>query len=795
MDDSYVFSFYEPFFGDIDNDGDLDMMAAGSRSVAWFENLDGQGTFSSRNSIATYGFTHYVVSRSLADLDGDGDLDALVAVDWPERIYMFENLDGNGTFGPERIVAAFTGPIYVADMDGDSDLDILVHSPQRNNQVSWLKNLDGLGHFGSETIIASEVYGPKGLISVDLDGDNDNDVLLGSYNFDKIIWFKNLDGNGNFGSEIIISDLENDPTSVFPTDMDSDGDLDILVSSSSAWGRIAWYENMDGQGTFGPWHEVESDLDDPATLYAADIDNDGDNDILASASHMGDDFISYYENLDGQGSFGTSHLISNEIADPSYLKTADVDNDGKLDVTSSSFGDGKMAWYKNIDGNTFGQQQLISEDVEGAKNVFTADLDGDGDMDLLAASESFNGQPGNSKISWFENIDGRGRLSRQKIIGYLRDALLVRATDVDGDGDLDVIGASFSSSESGIVIYKNTDGLGNFVESLNLTSGLNQMTSIETADFDGDDDMDILYTSWNGNGWIENMDGQGNYQDFHPLTPGGGFHSIACTDDLDGDGDMDIITWHLSYGTKVIWFENLGGGNFDPAKLIQGIDHGSYIQDIKIADMDMDGDKDVVVNTTSSDEYIIWVENLDGNGNFGNPTIILTNESTPNRITVGDFDNDNDMDVAFTSVFHDLIGWLENLDGNGNFGPINILSNEILEPISITSTDLDTDGDLDILAVSELVNTIALYKNSLILSLYENNTLNFKVYPNPSSGVMNIQLETKIKTIRVYNSLGQEVLLKTDADNIDISSLEMGIYYLKVIDINDKEGTSQIIKN
>ena len=66
---------------------------------------------------------------------------------------------------------------------------------------------------------------------------------------------------------------------------------------------------------------------------------------------------------------------------------ADLDGDGDMDLASASNGDNKIAWYENTDGNgTFGSQQIVSTSADGADSVFAADLDGDGDMDLASAS-------------------------------------------------------------------------------------------------------------------------------------------------------------------------------------------------------------------------------------------------------------------------------------------------------------------------------------------------------------------------------------------------------------------------
>jgi len=78
---------------------------------------------------------------------------------------------------------------------------------------------------------------------------------------------------------------------------------------------------------------------------------------------------------------------------------------------------------------------VITTSAHGAQSVYVADLEGDGDLDILSASWD-------DKIAWYEN-DGSGQFGFQQVITYLADgASSVYAADLDGDGDLDVLSAS-----------------------------------------------------------------------------------------------------------------------------------------------------------------------------------------------------------------------------------------------------------------------------------------------------------------------------------------------------------------
>ena len=107
------------------------------------------------------------------------------------------------------------------------------------------------GVFGAQQVISSQASGAWSVYATDLDGDGDADVLSASSYDDKIAWYENL-GGGVFGSQQVISTQANSPWSVYATDLDGDGDADVLSASGHPSpfiqdvDKIAWYENLTG---------------------------------------------------------------------------------------------------------------------------------------------------------------------------------------------------------------------------------------------------------------------------------------------------------------------------------------------------------------------------------------------------------------------------------------------------------------------------------------------------------------------------------------------------------------------
>ncbi|NQU06675.1 MAG: T9SS type A sorting domain-containing protein, partial [Calditrichaeota bacterium] len=153
-----------------------------------------------------------------------------------------------------------------------------------------------------------------------------------------IAWWEN-DGEQEF-TEHTITDNVYRPTCVYVTDIDEDGDMDVLGSIL----EIAWWEN-DGEQDFTE-HTIAPDFDGARSVYAADIDGDGDMDVLG-ASNDEEKGIAWWEN-DGEQEF-TEHTIADDFLDAQSVYAADMDGDGDMDVLGSSAGDEglHMKWWES----------------------------------------------------------------------------------------------------------------------------------------------------------------------------------------------------------------------------------------------------------------------------------------------------------------------------------------------------------------------------------------------------------------------------------------------------------------
>ncbi|MBK5213177.1 MAG: T9SS type A sorting domain-containing protein [Flavobacteriaceae bacterium] len=376
-------------------------------------------------------------------------------------VLLFWGTTGQCQFGPQQVIAQtanVTQIIVAVDIDGDGNIDV-VSANKFGNSITWYKNLDGLGNFGSENTVAS-LSETTFVCGSDLDGDGDIDLIAVAYFIDLVVWYENLDGQGNFSTQKVISNQADGSSSVSLTDIDGDGDMDVI--SASDFSGLAWYENLDGQGNFSSKKIIDNTISNSRSVVAVDMDGDGDIDVLGNAS--GSLKIIWIENMDGIGNFDTRHIIYDTGAYTRVVFAADVDNDGDADVFSSSSGDNEIAWFENIDGfGNFGPKNSITSTLINAWTVYAADLDNDGDMDVLATSvETFGGE-----IVWFENLDGMGNFSGKKIINAeVQSPRSVIAADIDNDGDMDVI--SSSQNDDKIAWYENMTIVGVDENQLNI---------------------------------------------------------------------------------------------------------------------------------------------------------------------------------------------------------------------------------------------------------------------------------------------------------------------------------------
>ncbi|HCU80799.1 MAG TPA: hypothetical protein DGN60_06510, partial [Chloroflexi bacterium] len=339
------------------------------------------------------------------------------------------------SFTEHTVDSSFNGSadIYASDLDGDGDMDIL-GAAQVADDITWWEN-DGNESFTKHTIDGS-FNGARAVHAADVDGDGDIDVLGAAETAKDITWWEN-DGTPSDGgwTEHTIAGNFDGAVQVIGTDLDNDNDIDVL---GLAWGPthdIAWWEN-DGTPSNGGWTKrtIESNFRDAPGLYATDLDSDGDIDVLGAAPSPND--IKWWEN-DGTPADGgwSEQCIDCGFNGVKSVYATDVDGDGDVDVLGAATGKNDIAWFENNGSESF-TEHTIDGNFSGARDVYAADFDMDGDVDILGAALSAG------DIAWWEN-DGNETFTKQEVDNSFVQAIAVYAVDIDGDNDKDILGAAF----------------------------------------------------------------------------------------------------------------------------------------------------------------------------------------------------------------------------------------------------------------------------------------------------------------------------------------------------------------
>jgi len=337
------------------------------------------------------------------DINADGEID-LVSGSGSAGVRWYQN-NNNKTFSRKTIDNNFFGiwTVTAFDIDGDGDGDVVASSTALDI-VAWWQNQNNSSFV--KQVVDSISLDPESNFATDLDGDGDGDIIVGGWESDELVWCENL-GGGIFERRVLDSSFNN-VHSVYAAKLDNNGSVDIL--GGGAGKSLFWLNN--GNGSF-----TKRTLDNEGawSVFPKDIDGDGDIDIVRS--HRNNRDIDWFRN-NGNGTFSSSINIDTQFAprmSPSPDSTeiwsvaaGDVDGDSDTDVVAAIYPkdhpntDGYVYAWLN-DGSENFTEFVVDSLVKGPRSVAVADFDEDGDQDIAAAT--------NSGVVWYEILGGSGGVS------------------------------------------------------------------------------------------------------------------------------------------------------------------------------------------------------------------------------------------------------------------------------------------------------------------------------------------------------------------------------------------------
>ena len=360
--------------GDLDGDGKPDVVCFNghSPSVSIFRNLSTNGTltagsFAARVDLLVEGAQDSGVGLCLADVDGDGRLDIVVSSFAENKVSIFQNISGPGSFTTNSFAARVDlpvsgGPISLAvqDFDGDGWPD-LATADYYSGSVSVLRNL-GAGGVITTNAFAPQVdfttiAGARCIAVGDFNGDGKPDLVTVNYDDGSgtMSVLQNLSSNGivAFAPQVDFPSLP-DSCDVRVGDLDGDGKLDVVIAEGANGNAVSVYRNTGAAGSisatsFAP--RVDFGLDGWGNGVAiGDLDGDGKPD-LAVVTQLSD-HLSLFQNLSTPGSFDTGSLAPRVDFpagwNPNGVVIGDLDGDGRPDVTIGVTYAATMSVYQNV---------------------------------------------------------------------------------------------------------------------------------------------------------------------------------------------------------------------------------------------------------------------------------------------------------------------------------------------------------------------------------------------------------------------------------------------------------------
>lgn len=726
--------------GDVDDDGDLDLVTAnqGDDTVSVLLNT-GDGLFRRHPDAPAVGRQPSAIAA--VDLNGDGAGDVVTANLLGEDISVLMSA-GDGTFAPG---AAYGGPelrnvrtIRAADLDagahGAADLAAVRY-------VASDAELIVMWGAGDGTFSEYSVVGLTGdasadtLVTADLDGDADIDLVFGS----SVYGLVENRGMRSFVASALTTDVSREP--IAAADFDADGRVDLALGPAVLLGTA---EPGD--------YEAAATLDpgvDPDAMVTADMDNDA----LADIAVAGEGQVAVHLNL-GRGHF-TPGMLQDIGGRTRALVAADLAGSGLPDLAVANGEDNRVTVLLNtsrigrdLDGNgvpdacdiadgtstdcnangvpdavelapvvdfaAYGQGIVRSPFGYDAE-VVALDLDNDGDLDLVSAN-TFDQETLTHHLN-----SGSGRLAstttpgtRSATYAVLDDlrANSVAAGHLDGNGRADLaiaVNDDDAAAPHRIEIFRQAAaGFGSerseWIENDPVVMPA-RVDRLVALDLTGDGRIELVVTDYYtpGNVHVLNVADDGSIGIATGIAFGGADSPITETPssvtaaDMDQDGRQDLILSVLA-AEQVFICRQVGPLDFEPCS---GHDAGIAPRRVRAANLTGDGFPDLAV----ANDYTTGISVLRntsarmpiGSVGLAAPvTIRLGNYArvNPQDLALVDLDADGDTDIASANWYQNSVSILVN-DGDGNFAAPRIIPAGF-RPEAVTPADLNADGRADL---------------------------------------------------------------------------------------------------
>lgn len=631
----------------------------------------------------------------------------------------------------------------VADINNDGTNDFVIGSRRGSDAalVWYRRDATGWTHY---VIEGESLQLEAGGAVFDIDSDGDLDIVAGSNaQTNKIWWWENpypaLSPNGEWTRRYIKDGGASKHHDMMFGDFDDDAAVEFVYWNQNAK-QLQMVEIPSNPLADDVWPDAVTVFDAPDNkhegLTQADVDGDGKSDIIGGG---------YWFKHTGGANFTANLIETNEFMRVAAGQIIPGGRPEIVQVPGDASGTGR--WFEWDGGSWVGHDLPVGQ-IKDGHSLDIADVDGDGNLDIFVGEMRYDDSRNPEPRTLLLFGDGQGNFTVETVatgFGHHES----RLADLDGDGDIDILGKPFTWDTPRIDVWLNGNSqptcpspLENWETHTIDNARPHIAVFVRSADLDGDALADVISGAW----WYRN-----------PGTPGGawqrniigdGLDQAALAVDFDSDGDIDILgtTWdgdnpnQKHKGNAFVWARNDGSGQFTvldnldagTGDFLQGAVYGTFTtgspqvllswhnldnriegltipanpstqqwvqqpetsvsqsEDLSRGDIDGDGDQDVLLGT-------IWLEN-DGSG-WVSHTLYDTAEK-PDRNRLADINGDGRLDavVGYEAIsVPGKLAWYEAPPDPTQAWTEHVIDT-IIGPMSLDVGDMDGDGDIDLVA-------------------------------------------------------------------------------------------------
>jgi hypothetical protein len=466
----------------------------------------------------------------------------------------------------------------------------------------------------------------------------------------------------------------------------------------------------------------------PRALSFGDFNNDSEIDIVV-ANYGSDNIGISFGRMNKTFSVQTRFTIGS-LSFPTSIAIGDLDNDSNLDVAIANSGAANVGVLYGYGNGTF--MSLATYPTGNGSiplSIATGDFNNDKRLDIAVASD------GTDNVNVFLRYDsGAFAWYIPYSTGNNSNPWGVAIGDFNNDSWLDFVVTNRASDNIGVFLAL---GNGSFSEQVTYSTGSHSLPwAVAVADFNNDNRLDIVITNCatNNIGVFVGLK-NGTFSNQTTYSTGSGSSPVSITiGDLNNDSCWDIVVANPS-GYNIGIFLGYGNGTFS-SQITYPTGNNSYPQSVAIGDFNNDRQSDIVVANYRTQNVGVFLSYK--NGTFSNQLNYSTgSQSSPLSVAVGDFNNDSRLDIVVASYITNTIIILFGY-GDGTFSSETTYSTgSDSGPSSVTTGDFNNDNQLDIAVVNTGNNNIGIFLGCTNGTFFSQLTYSTGNYSDPNALAVN----------------------------------------------------------